>query len=123
MTVCDNLAEEFWKKHFRVSGYLEYQSTVSSPCCSLKAAEGTIANKRRQISYLRKCAADFCKATGSARSVTSLQCRRIFGKRTLCTSSRNLKAEDGWGEIFLPRGWLIGERKVGIGEGKRNRLS
>ena len=29
----------------------------------------------------------------------SLQYRRIFGKRTLSTSSRNLKAEEGWGEI------------------------
>ena len=36
----------------------------------------------------------------------SLQCRRIFGKQTLSTSSRNvwslswiLKAEEGWGEI------------------------
>ena len=35
------------------------------------------------------------------------------------TSSRNLKAEEGWGEIFLPRGWLIGETKEGGGEGKR----
>ena len=31
----------------------------------------------------------------------SLHCRRIFGKQTLSTSSRNLKAEKGWGEIDI----------------------
>ena len=30
----------------------------------------------------------------------SLQCKRIFGKRTLSTS-RNLKAKEGWGEIDI----------------------
>ena len=31
----------------------------------------------------------------------SVECRLIFGKRTLSTSSRNLKAEEGWGEIDI----------------------
>ena len=38
----------------------------------------------------------------------SLQCKHIFGERTLSTSSRNalslswiLKAEEGWGEIEI----------------------
>ena len=32
---------------------------------------------------------------------SSLQCRHIFGKQTLSSSSRNLKAEEGWGEIDI----------------------
>ena len=40
----------------------------------------------------------------------SLQCRRIFGKRTLSTSSRNLKAEEGWGEIDIPTKGVVDRR-------------
>ena len=51
-------------------------------------------------------------------SDTSLQCRRIFGKQTLSISSRNLKAEEGWGEIDIStKGVVVGERKEWGGEG------
>ena len=70
MAVCDNLEEVLEKAVKCITDYLGYQSTVSRPCCSLKSAERTHENKRRQISYLRQCAADFSKATASARSVT-----------------------------------------------------
>ena len=59
----------------------------------------------------------------------SLQCRRIFGKRTLSSFFANLgfSKQRNVGERwkFLPRGWSIGERKEEGGRrGKKNtRLS
>ena len=52
--------------------------------------------------------------------LNSLQCRRIFGKRTLSTSSRKLKAEEGWGEIDISTKGVVDRREEGRGgEGKR----
>ena len=58
-------------------------------------------------------------------SVSSLQCRRIFGKRRLNTSSRNvwslswiLKAEEGWGEIEISIKGVVDRREEGGGRGR-----
>ena len=48
----------------------------------------------------------------------SLQCRRSFGKRTLSTSSRNLKAEEGWGEIDISTEGVVDRREKGGGGGE-----
>ena len=51
---------------------------------------------------------------------SSLQCRRIFGMRTLSTSSHlgfSKQRKVGERYKFLPRGWSKGERKEGGGEG------
>ena len=44
--------------------------------------------------------------------------RRIFGKRTLSTSSRILKAEEGWGEIYISTKGVVDRRKEGGGRGR-----
>ena len=56
--------------------------------------------------------------------LTSLQCRRIFGQRTLSTSLRNvwslswiLKAEEGWGEIKISTKGVVDRREEGRGGG------
>ena len=56
-----------------------------------------------------------------------MQCRRIFGERTLSTSSRNvwslswiLKVKEGWGEIDISTKGVVDRREEAGGEGKEN---
>ena len=46
----------------------------------------------------------------------SLQRRRIFGKRTPSPSSRNLKAEEGWGKIDISTKGVVDRRGEGGGK-------